>query len=122
MIINLDYQSRLPIYVQIVNEIERYVMLGILKPHDQIPAIRELASTLGVNPNTVKRAYKEMEEKGLITTFSTKGTFISDNISFLTDKKIKDLFDGIKNNIRELQKLGLEDNNIKDEILKNFSK
>ena len=54
--INLDYTSRTPIYEQIVNEIEKFVALGILKEKEQIPSIRELASTLGINPNTVKKA------------------------------------------------------------------
>ena len=52
--INLDYQSRTPIYEQIVNSIEKYVALGILKEKEQIPSIREMAVDIGVNPNTVK--------------------------------------------------------------------
>ena len=55
--INLDYQSRNPIYEQIVQEIERYVALEILKPEQQIPSIRDMAMQLGINPNTVKKAY-----------------------------------------------------------------
>ena len=62
-IINLDYQSRTPIYEQIINEFERYVALGILKPKEQIPSIRELASTLGINLNTVKKSYENYKEK-----------------------------------------------------------
>ena len=54
IMINLDYQSRIPIYEQIVNGIEKYVALGILKEKTQIPSIREMASNLGINPNTVK--------------------------------------------------------------------
>ena len=58
-IISLDYQSRTPIYEQIIKEVERYVALNILKPNEQIPSIRELATNLGINPNTVKKAYTE---------------------------------------------------------------
>ena len=61
--INLDYKSRVPIYEQIVNEIERYVVLGILKPEEQLPSVREMATELGINPNTVKKAYTELERK-----------------------------------------------------------
>ena len=85
--INLDYQSRTPIYEQIVTEIEKYVVLGIFKPKEQIMSIRELAETLGVNPNTVKKAYSELERKGVIQTISTKGNFISDNIDNYFSKK-----------------------------------
>lgn len=112
--INLDYQSRTPIYEQIVSEIERYVSLGILKPKEQLMSIREMATTLGINPNTVKKAYSELENKGVIITISTKGTFISEDITKIVDAKIDDILNKIRNNIDELEKLGLS----KDEILK----
>ena len=57
--INLDYQSRVPIYEQIVQTIERYVALGILKPEEQIPSIRDMAAELGINPNTVTKAFSK---------------------------------------------------------------
>ena len=75
--INLDYQSRTPIYEQIVEEIERYVAIGILKPEEQLPSVRDMATTLGINPNTVKKAYTELERRGVTVTISTKGTFIA---------------------------------------------
>lgn len=112
--INLDYQSRTPIYEQIISEVERYVALGILKPNEQLPSIRDLASTLGINPNTVKKAYSELENKGVIITISTKGTFIAEKISSIIDKKIEEKVQDIKNIICELEKMGLT----KDEILK----
>ena len=68
----LDYQNRNPIYCQIVQQIERYIALGILKANDPLPSIRELASSLGINPNTVKKAYSELENKKLIVSISTK--------------------------------------------------
>ena len=62
MIINIDYTKRCPIYEQIVTEIEREITLGILKPNAQIPSVRTLACDLGINPNTVKKAYDILEE------------------------------------------------------------
>ena len=112
--INLDYQSRTPIYEQIILEIERYVALGILKPKEQLMSIREMAALLGINPNTVKKAYTELENRGVITTISTKGTFITDNTSQVVDFKVKNKIDEIKKNINELEKLGLT----KEEIIK----
>ena len=90
---NLDYQSGLPIYEQIVEQFERYIAFGVLKPKEQIPSIRELASSLGINPNTVKKAYEELEKRGAITTISTKGTFVTDKINMVIDKKVKDFYD-----------------------------
>lgn len=112
--INLDYQSRTPIYEQIILEIERYVSLGILKPKEQLMSIREMATTLGINPNTVKKAYTELENRGVIVTISTKGTFINEDIRKVVDSKIDDIIKQIKSNILELEKLGVS----KEEVLK----
>lgn len=111
---NLDYQSRLPIYEQIVEQFERYIAYGVLKPKEQVPSIRELAASLGVNPNTVKKAYEELEKRGAIITVSTKGTFVTEKIDSVVKNKIKEKIDVIKENIKELEKLGMT----KEEILK----
>lgn len=111
---NLDYQSRLPIYEQIVEQFERYIAYGVFKPKEQVPSIRELAASLGINPNTVKKAYEELEKRGVIITVSTKGTFVTDNIKQVVKGKIKDKINVIKENIKELEKLGMT----KEEILK----
>ena len=112
--IHLDYQNRMPIYEQIVLEIERYVALGILKPQDQLMSIREMATTLGINPNTVKKAYTELENKGVIITISTKGTFIADNITRIIEDKIEEKIIEINKIVEDLQKLGIS----KEEIIK----
>ena len=107
MMINLDYTSRIPIYEQIVNEIERYVALGILKEKDQIMSIRELATNLGINPNTVKKAYTILENKNVIMSISTKGTFIKENANHIKDDTINNYINDIENIIDKLEKLGL---------------
>lgn len=113
MIINLDYTSRTPIYEQIVNEIERYVSLGVLKEKQQILSIRELASNLGINPNTVKKAYDILESKKIIISMSTKGTFISDNVNFVKENNINNYLLEIERIIDKLNKLGLS----KEEVI-----
>ena len=114
MIINLDYTSRTPIYEQIVNEIERYVALGILKEKEQILSIRELASNLGINPNTVKKAYTILENKKIIMSISTKGTFIAETASKVKEDTIDSYINDIDKIIDKLKKLGLS----KEEIIK----
>lgn len=116
MLISLDYQSRTPIYEQIVLEIERFVALGILKPEEQIPPIRELATELGINPNTVKKAYSILESKGVIVSLSTKGTFISFNTKNIVEEKIKSKISEMKDIIGELEKLGLTKEEIIEKI------
>ena len=116
--INLDYQSRIPIYEQIVNNIEKYVAVGILREKSQIPSIRELANNLGINPNTVKKAYDILENKGVIMTISTKGTFISNNTKMVLENKIDYEINLIKDKIRELENMGIS----KKEIMKRIEK
>lgn len=116
--INLDYQSRIPIYEQIVNNIEKYVAVGILREKSHIPSIRELANNLGINPNTVKKAYDILENKGVIMTISTKGTFISNNTKMVLENKIDKEINLIKDKIRELENMGIS----KKEIMKRIEK
>lgn len=116
--INLDYQSRIPIYEQIVNNIEKYVAVGILREKSQIPSIRELANNLGINPNTVKKAYDILENKGVIMTISTKGTFISNNTKMVLENKIDKEINLIKDKIRELENMGIS----KKEIIERIEK
>ena len=116
--INLDYQSRIPIYEQIVNNIEKYVAVGILREKSQIPSIRELANNLGINPNTVKKEYDILENKGVIMTISTKGTFISNNTKMVLENKIDKEINLIKDKIRELENMGIS----KKEIMKRIEK
>ncbi len=108
MNINIDYQSRIPIYEQIVLEIEKLVALGILTPGEQIPAIRELALTIGVNPNTIKKAYDMLETRGVIISKSTKGTFIVDNIAKVKEAKVDAILAEIEDKIKELENIGLD--------------
>ena len=116
--INLDYKSRIPIYEQIVNNIEKYVAVGILREKSQIPSIRELANNLGINPNTVKKAYDILENRGVIMTISTKGTFISNNTKMVLENKIDNEINLIKDKIRELENMGIS----KKEIMKRIEK
>ena len=114
--INLDYTNRTPIYEQIVNEIERYVALDILKEKEQIMSIRELASNLGINPNTVKKAYSILETKGIITSISTKGTYIKENASSIKKETINNHINEIKSIMDKLYKLGLSKEEIINQI------
>lgn len=107
MNISIDYTKREPIYEQIVREVEKLITLGVLTPGSQIPSVRSLAYDLGINPNTVKKAYDMLEESGLIISKSTKGTFISDDISMAKKQKIEELIGKIQDVIKELEGYGL---------------
>lgn len=119
MNISIDYTKREPIYEQIVREVEKLITLGVLTPGSQIPSVRSLAYDLGINPNTVKKAYDMLEEIGLIISKSTKGTFISDDISMAKTKKIEELMERMQDGIKELESYGLTKEEIINRLKKN---
>ncbi len=87
--INLDFRSNLPIYLQIANQIEQLVARGELKLGDQLPTVRELATELRINFNTVARAYNVLDETRLISTQRGRGTYIWEEPSEETMKQLK---------------------------------
>ena len=76
--LQLDFRSGLPIYIQIMNQLENQVIGGTLKPGDQLPTVRALASELRVNFNTVARAYRMLDEARIISTQQGRGTYITE--------------------------------------------
>lgn len=76
MKITLDLRSDIPIYIQIVEQVRQKVVSGDLKPGDQLPTVRSLASDLRINFNTVSRAYRLLDEAGIISTQQGRGTYI----------------------------------------------
>ncbi len=76
MNITLDLRSDIPIYIQIVEQVRQQVVDGRLKPGDQLPTVRALASDLRINFNTVSRAYRLLDEAGIISTQQGRGTYI----------------------------------------------
>src|SRR3990172_790989 len=76
--LHLDFRSGLPIYTQIVNQIQSQLANGILKPGDQLPTVRALAEQLRVNFNTVARAYRLLDETRIISTQQGRGTYITE--------------------------------------------
>ncbi|MEA5079210.1 MAG: GntR family transcriptional regulator [Anaerolineaceae bacterium] len=83
----LDFRSGVPIYVQIVEQVQQLLAAGQLKPGDQLPTVRQLASDIRVNFNTVARAYRMLDEAGLISTQQGRGTYILESVT----QKLPDL-------------------------------
>ena len=74
---NIDLQSRTPIYEQLYKKIVELIMKKELKPNDQIPSVRILAKDIGVNPNTVSKAYQQLEHDGIIYSLAGRGSFVA---------------------------------------------
>ena len=77
MLVNLDPRDARPLYLQIMDEVRRALVVGTLRPEDPLPSVRELASELVVNPRTVSQAYRELEREGVVYVRRGQGTFVS---------------------------------------------
>ena len=75
--IHLDYRDGRPIYCQIVESFQQQIRSGILKSGERLPSVRELAAELVINPNTIQRAYRELESQGWIVSVTGKGSFVA---------------------------------------------
>ncbi len=75
--IQIDYRSQKAIYEQVRDELKKLIMKGILKEDERIPSVREIAGQLAINPNTIQRAYRELESEGFIYSVKGKGNFVS---------------------------------------------
>ena len=76
MQIEIDLTSKVPIYVQIIDQIKHMIATGVLRPDDQLPTVRQMATDLRVNFNTIARAYRMLDDEGLISTQHGRGTYI----------------------------------------------
>lgn len=94
---SIDMQSRIPIYEQLYSNILSLTIKNVLKSGDQLPSVREMAKELGVNPNTITKAYSELEHDGIIYSLAGRGSFIGDiDISAIKEKAAASFDDAVK--------------------------
>lgn len=87
MMLYIDYKSGLPIYEQVYNGILRLASLGALQPGEQLPSVRSVAASVGVNPNTVQKAYAMLERDGVICSVPGRGSFLADHAELLDNRR-----------------------------------
>ena len=109
----LDYKDRRPIYEQVAEKLEELMLLGILGENEPLPSVRSLAMELSINPNTIQRAYAELERQGYIYTVKGKGSFVAEN-SVMKEKRKKDLLIQVSEVIDEAIGLGISGDEVKN--------
>ena len=109
---SIDIKSREPIYTQLEKNIVRYINLGVYEKDSMLPSVRALATELGINPNTVSKAYKKMEADGVIYTIAGKGVFVKGDSSLVNVQK--QIAENIKTTLMDAKNAGLE----KESVLK----
>ena len=111
----LDYKDRRPIYEQIIEKLEELMLIGVLNENDPMPSVRSLATDLAINPNTIQRAYAELERRGYIYVIKGKGSFVAESSAMKENKK-KELLIQVSEIIDEAIRLGISDQEIKNMV------
>ena len=115
--VQLDYRDARPIYTQIVDNFKSQIAAGILQSGERLPSVRELAGTLAINPNTIQRAYRELEAQGVIQTVPGKGCFVKgQNTDFLREEIVRQAEDLLKKACEKAKMAELTSDDLKEII------
>ncbi|GIN92111.1 putative HTH-type transcriptional regulator YhcF [Siminovitchia terrae] len=101
-----DFEASKPIYIQITEKISQRIIRGEIKSGEKLPSVREMAVQSGVNPNTIQRAYAEMERMGIVETKRGQGTFIIERESVVDELKESMQAEVIEQFVRSMEELG----------------
>ncbi len=112
----VDVMSRVPVYEQIIKQVEEQVLTGILKEGDKLLSVRSLSVKLSINPNTIQKAYTELDRRQLIITVPGKGSFISEKAIEVVGANSREKMTELNKIIRELALAGVT----KEEIINNI--
>ena len=104
--ITINYRDPRPIYEQIQSELRRLMLTGALPPGSRLPSVRELAGQLAINPNTIQRAYRELESDGYILSVAGKGSFVA-QVDKLAEQQKKQAVEAFRAAAQRLRALGL---------------
>ena len=110
--LRLDPSSGVPTYLQLVHQVERAVRLGFLQPGDQLPKVREVVADLAINPNTVLKAYRELEHKGLASGRPGSGTFIESSLPPVDLPELAGLRRSLRRWLDDAAAAGLDDGGV----------
>lgn len=102
----LDYKDRRPIYEQVVEKLQELMICGILEENSQLPSVRTLATELSINPNTIQRAYAQLERDGYIYSVKGKGSFVADQ-AVIIEKKVWEIDNRFHSVVKEACMAGI---------------
>ena len=104
----INFRDPRPIYEQIVDELRKMIVAGVIAPDERLPSVRELAQQLAINPNTIQRAYRELEQSGYLYSVPGKGNFAGARHEVDEGRKAA-LLKTLADTVRELRYLGVSD-------------
>jgi GntR family transcriptional regulator len=109
---HLETRSGVPTYKQLVQQVTQAVRLGILQPGDQLPTVKEVVASLAINPNTVLRAYRELDLEGVTEGKRGIGTFVAEQVTPVPSDDFDELRASLKRWVDSARKAGLDDESI----------
>ena len=112
----LELQDKRPLYLQVIDGIEDLVLKGVLKPNEQLPSVRNLAMELSINPNTIQRAYLELEKRETTYSIQGKGSFINEDFERLTSAKKEILLTEVDSLVEQAITLEMKEEELHDAI------
>ena len=110
---HLDPASGVPAYLQIVQQVREAISLGVLRPGDQLPTIKEVVATLAINPNTVMKAYRELDLAGVVDARRGQGTFVAPTVGGSPDRDYAPLRAELVEWLSRARAAGLDDDAIR---------
>ncbi len=117
---SINYRDPRPIYEQVKDSLRRAIITGVIKPDERVPSVRELAGQLAINPNTIQKAYRELETEGYIYSVPGKGSFVGECRDALEARRTE-LFGQLDATVTEIMHLGVTAEDICAHI-RNFDK
>lgn len=111
--VKIDYRDARPIYEQIVDGVETLALRGALPSGSQLPSVRQMAMELSINPNTIQRAYAELERRGVIYAAKGRGNFISDDTAALCKRRLDEIGVQVHTLIDQARALGAKEEQIR---------
>lgn len=111
--IRLDYRDSRPVYEQIADKLEILALCGALEAEEQLPSVRQLATELSINPNTVQKAYSELLARGVIYSVKGRGNFISDTVEQLRKHRLEEIRKQIASLLQQARELGVTEQELR---------
>ncbi|WP_064094372.1 GntR family transcriptional regulator [Rossellomorea aquimaris] len=112
----LDLRSRMPIYEQLVEKLKELMINEVLKPDEQLPSVRSLAQQLTINPNTIQKAYRELENQGYIYSVKGRGSFVNPSSHIQNTEKLMKVKEELSKLLSEALYLGMTADDLKQMI------
>lgn len=114
--ININYRDPRPVYEQVSDGFKKLIVTGAIKKDEKMPSVRELASSYAINPNTIQRAYRDLENEGYIYSVPGKGSFAVD-MKEISEKHLKEIYDRLDTLLSDFDVAGESREHIADYVL-----